>query len=110
MNPQRASLILLPVKLAMFSIISKCHLVALTDSFECCFTDDISNTELEQLKSLLVVTSEQSCSPDIPAQPLILATIFNYKFCAILDTGTELSLVTQGVINKFLALPENGYW
>ena len=70
------------------------------DTLECLFAEEVGATELDQLKSLLLVTDEWYCSHEVPPQPLVRVTVSNSKYCAVLDTGAELSLVTKSVMSR----------
>ena len=68
------------------------------DGLEYNFSDELDKSQMEYYKSLLEVSHEKYCSHTCPPQPLVCVAIGNNKLCAIVDTGAELSLVSEEVI------------
>ena len=47
---------------------------------------------------LNVEDSFQKCSHSVGSVPLVHDSVYNQKFCAVLDTGAEISLVTLSAL------------
>ena len=74
------------------------------DKLDCRFSDEIGSDEMDYFESLLRVSEGQFCSHGCPPQPHVNLCVESLRLCAILDTGAELSLITQGVVEKLSTL------